>query len=139
MTTKRLKRSESKSFVRKGLVDNTDGFVNIPNTNQPDIIFDFQSVDKLIKKFIGDLSKIAPIDQKNLMRDVFNSFERNVLIPPLIEDPCRICSKFICRPNSNQLCGVTRCLNCSSDYFFENTKNDKEPITNPAEKVPYKL
>lgn len=139
MTTKRLNRTESKSFVRRGLAENGDGFVNIPITNQSDIIFDFKSVEKLINKFINDLSKIAPIDQKNLMREVFNSFEKNVLIPPLIENPCRICSKFICQPNQDQLCGVTRCLNCSSDYFFENTKNDKEPITNPVQKVPYKL
>jgi hypothetical protein len=136
MTTKRLKRTESKSFVRKGLVDNIDGFVNIPNTTRSDIIFDFQSVEKLIKKFVSDLSQIAPMDQNNLRRDIFDSFERNLLIPPLIENPCRICSKFICQPNPNQLCGVTRCLNCSSNHFFENTKYDKEPITNPTEKVP---
>ena len=111
MATKRLKRTDSKSFVRSGLKSNDDEFVNIGITSQTDRIFDLQRVENVINRFVNDISKVAPIDKDRLHEDVFMIFQKNTLIPPLIETPCRICSRFIGHQNQNQLCGITRCLN----------------------------
>ena len=134
MATKRLKRTDSKSFVRSGLKSNDDEFVNIGITSQTDRIFDLQRVETVINKFVNDISEVAPIDRNRLHDDIFKIFQRNTLIPPLIETPCRICSRFISTQNENQLCGITRCLNCN--YLLDNNHVAYIPIKSPDENVP---
>ena len=69
MTTKRLKRTESKLYVRKGLVDNIDGFVNIPITKQSDIIFDL--CDELDESLNERYDKIICLA---ILEHVYNPF-----------------------------------------------------------------
>ena len=134
MATKRLKRTDSKSFVRSGLKSNDDEFVNIGITSQTDRIFDLQRVENVINRFVNDISKVAPIDKDRLHEDVFMIFQKNTLIPPLIETPCRICSRFIGHQNQNQLCGVTRCLNYN--YLLDNNHVAYIPVNSPDVNVP---
>lgn len=134
MATKRLKRTDSKSFVRSGLKSNDDEFVNIGITSQTDRIFDLQRVENVINRFVNDISKVAPIDKDRLHEDVFMIFQKNTLIPPLIETPCRICSRFIGHQNQNQLCGITRCLNYN--YLLDNNHVAYIPVNSPDVNVP---
>ena len=76
MATKRLKRTDSKSFVRSGLKSNDDEFVNIGITSQTDRIFDLQRVENVINRFVNDISKVAPIDKDRLHEDVFMIFQK---------------------------------------------------------------
>ena len=134
MATKRLKRTDSKSFVRSGLKSNDDEFVNIGITSQTDRIFDLQRVENVINRFVNDISKVAPIDKDRLHKDVFMIFQKNTLIPPLIETPCRICSRFIGHQNQNQLCGITKCLNYN--YLLDNNHVAYIPVSSPDVNVP---
>ena len=134
MATKRLKRTDSKSFVRSGLKSNDDEFVNIGITSQTDRIFDLQRVENVINRFVNDISKVAPIDKDRLHEDVFMIFQKNTLIPPLIETPCRICSRFIGHQNQNQLCGITRCLNYN--YLLDNNHVAYIPVNSPDVNAP---
>ena len=130
---KKLKRSVSKSFVKSEDME-IDDFGNINIGNDRSIIYNLDTVDSHMYKFVNKLSEIAPIDKENFMKNLIKIFHKNKLVPLTIETPCLICSRFLDHNYQSQLCGVTHCIN-SSYNPFNNTNVDSEPTDNAKKKV----
>lgn len=133
---KKLKRSVSKSFTRNEDID-IDDFGNINISNDRSTIYNLETIDSHMFKFVDKLSDIAPIDKENFMKDLVKIFHKNKLVPLTIETPCLICSRFLEHNYQSQLCGVTHCIN-SIYNPFKNTKAEIEPAVNAKKKVPVK-